>query len=147
MNASRLDLVAATPEVFETMTAFDGAAAGGLDPLLAELVRLRVSQINGCAFCLNLHTRAALSAGEDEGRLRVLAAWRASESFTPAERAALELAERMTLVAAAGVPGEVLAAAREHFDEVRLAHLLWTIAAINAWNRVAIAAAGQGEDG
>ncbi|MWA00203.1 carboxymuconolactone decarboxylase family protein [Actinomadura sp. LD22] len=122
------------------MAGVDAVASGPLDPALAELVRIRVSQINGCAMCLSLHTRAALAAGEEHDRLRALASWRASPLFTGPERAALELAEAMTVIAAGGVPDAVVTAAREHFDERRLAHLVWTIAAINAWNRVGIAA-------
>ncbi|MFI6927158.1 carboxymuconolactone decarboxylase family protein [Nonomuraea spiralis] len=137
----RIDLHGAAPGVHSAMARFDAAASRELDPGLAELVRVRASQLNGCALCLGLHTRAALETGEDEARLRTLALWRDSPLFTGPERAALELTESMTRIEEAGVPEEVFAAAREHFDETRLAHLLWTIAAINAWNRVAIAAA------
>lgn len=140
MSAYRIDLHAAAPDVHTAMAGLDRAASAALDPLLAELVRIRVSQINGCAFCLSTHTRAALEAGESENRLDALTSWRESPLFTDAERAALALAEAMTSLSPAGVPGDVFAAAREHFDETPLAHLLWTIAAINTWNRVAIAA-------
>ncbi|TDC46672.1 carboxymuconolactone decarboxylase family protein [Actinomadura sp. KC345] len=140
MSAFRIDLHAAAPDVHAAMAGLDRAASADLDPLLAELVRVRVSRINGCAFCLSAHTRAAVEAGEDERRLDALASWRESPRFTGAERAALGLAEAMTSIGPAGVPDAVFAAAREHFDETALAHLLWTIAAINAWNRVSIAA-------
>lgn len=141
MNAPRIDIHAAAPRVHAAMAAFDAAAAEKLPPALTELVRVRASQINGCAMCQGLHSRAALDAGEDERRLRALPAWRESTSFTDAERAALQLTESMTLIAGGGVPDKVFAAAREHFDDAQLTHLVWTIAAINAWNRVAIAAA------
>jgi AhpD family alkylhydroperoxidase len=140
MTGRRIDVHAAAPGVHAAMAGVDAAASGPLDPVLAELVRIRVSQINGCALCLSLHTRAALTAGEEQDRLRALASWRTSALFTGPERAALDLAEAMTLITAAGVPDEILAAAREHLGETRLAHLVWTIAAINAWNRVGIAA-------
>jgi AhpD family alkylhydroperoxidase len=140
----RIDLHGVAPDVHAAMTRFDEAAGKGLDPALAELVRVRASQLNGCAMCLGMHTRAALQAGVDEDRLRTLALWRESPRFTGAERAALELTESMTMIATAGVDGKVFAAAREYFDDIRLAHLLWTIAAINAWNRVAIAATDPG---
>ena len=139
MTTRRIDLHAAAPHVLTAMAGLTKAASAHLDPLLAELVRVRVSQINGCAFCLSLHTRAALDAGESETRLAELASWRESPLFTAPERAALTLAEAMTSLDA-GVADEVFAAAREHFAETPLTHLLWTIAAINAWNRVGIAA-------
>jgi AhpD family alkylhydroperoxidase len=141
MNAPRIDIHAAAPRVHAAMAAFDAAAGEPLSPALIELVRVHASQINGCAMCQSLHSRAALEAGEDERRLCALPVWRESASFTDAERAALELTESMTLIATAGVPDKVFAAAREHFDDTQLTHLLWTIAAINAWNRVAIASA------
>jgi AhpD family alkylhydroperoxidase len=140
MTGKRIDVHAAAPGLHAAMAGVDAAASGPLDPALAELVRIRVSEINGCAVCLSLHTRAALTAGEGQDRLHALASWRESPLFTGPERAALGLAEAMTLITAAGVPDEVVAAARQHFDETRLTHLVWTIAAINAWNRVGIAA-------
>ncbi|MBO2465602.1 carboxymuconolactone decarboxylase family protein [Actinomadura violacea] len=140
MTTPRIDVHGAAPDVHAAMADLDALASGPLDPLLAELVRIRASQINGCTLCLSIHTRVALTAGERQERLQSVAAWRTSPLFTDAERAALELAEAMTLITDAGVPDEVFAAAREHFDETRLTHLLWTIAAINAWNRVGIAA-------
>ncbi|RKS09707.1 AhpD family alkylhydroperoxidase [Nocardiopsis sp. Huas11] len=139
MSAPRIDLTAVA-EAYPAMAKFDAAAREGVDPALGELVRIRASQINGCAFCLDMHTRAARDAGERRPRLDALAAWRESPLFTEAERAALALTESMTLVAGEGVPEEVLAAARAHFDEAGLAGLVWAIAAINTWNRVAVAA-------
>jgi AhpD family alkylhydroperoxidase len=133
----RIDLHAAAPDVHAAMTGLDRAASAQLDPLLAELVRIRVSQINGCAFCLSLHTRAATELGES--RLETLSSWRGSHQFTAAERAALDLAEAMTTMSPSGVPDHIFTTARNHFPETRLAHLLWTIAAINTWNRMSIA--------
>ena len=114
---------------------FDGSAVPG--PTL-ELVRLRASQINGCGFCVDMHTKEALHAGEDATRLHLVAAWREATVFTEAERAALELAEQGTRIAdaAGGVSDEVWANAAEHYDEEQLIALTGTIALINAFNRL-----------
>ena len=103
-----------------------------------ELVRLRASQINGCAFCTDMHTKDALHAGETQERLNMVAAWRESSVFTDAERAALELAEQGTRIAdaAGGVPDEVWATAAKHYDEDQLTALVVDIATINAFNRM-----------
>jgi AhpD family alkylhydroperoxidase len=103
-----------------------------------ELVKLRASQINGCGFCTDMHTKDALAAGEDAQRLHLVAAWREAKVFTDAERAALELAEQGTRIAdaAGGVTDEAWANAAKHFDEDQLAALVATIALINMYNRV-----------
>lgn len=103
-----------------------------------ELVELRVSQINGCGFCVDIHTKEAAHAGETHLRLHLVAAWREATVFTDAERAALELAEEGTRIAdaAGGVPDEVWANAAKHYDEDQLAALVSTIALINAFNRL-----------
>ncbi|WP_435177350.1 carboxymuconolactone decarboxylase family protein [Actinacidiphila sp. bgisy145] len=105
-----------------------------------ELVRLRASQINGCAFCTDMHTKEAAHAGESAIRLNLVAVWREATVFTDAERAALELTERATRVAdgAEGVSDEVWAAVTKHYDEDQIAALLTTIALINAFNRLNI---------
>ena len=102
-----------------------------------ELVNLRASQINGCGFCTDMHTKEAAAAGETAVRLNLVAAWREATVFTEAERAALELAEQGTRIAdaAGGVPDEVWANAAKHYDEDQLAALVATIAVINAFNR------------
>ncbi|MBX5442949.1 MAG: carboxymuconolactone decarboxylase family protein [Solirubrobacteraceae bacterium] len=110
-----------------------------LDPRLKHLVELRASQINGCAFCLDMHWTAAKAHGESDLRLAQLAAWDESPAFDERERAALALTEAMTHVADTHVPDDVWARARRHFDERELAHLVVQIAAINFWNRVAVA--------
>ncbi|MFE7170662.1 carboxymuconolactone decarboxylase family protein [Streptomyces sp. NPDC057616] len=135
------------------MSLFDNAIAGKLlkhinaagkvvaDSTLpaatGELVKLRASQINGCGFCTDMHTKDALAAGEDPQRLHLVAAWREAKVFTDAERAALELAEQGTRIAdaAGGVPDDVWANAAKHFDEEQLAALVATIALINLYNR------------
>lgn len=114
-----------------------GAAvsAAGLPTLTRELVNTRVSQINGCAFCLDMHTKEALAAGESPVRLNLVATWREAPDFTPAERAALELAEQGTRIADGGqVSDEAWAAAAEHYDDGQLTALVTAIAQINAFN-------------
>jgi AhpD family alkylhydroperoxidase len=136
---SRMNLPAAVPEVFSAMMNFSGQAESGLPAALACLVKIRASQLNRCAYCLAMHTGEARAAGESEQRLDSLADWQRAPVFTDSERAALALTEAVTLVACEGVSDEIFTAAARHFTEAALARLLWTIAAINAWNRVAIA--------
>ncbi|MDG4861175.1 carboxymuconolactone decarboxylase family protein [Streptomyces sp. T-3] len=102
-----------------------------------ELVKIRASQINGCGFCLDMHTKDAVHAGETSTRLHMVAAWREAKVFTDAERAALELAEQGTRIAdaAGGVPHEVWANAAKYYDEEQLAALVMAVAVINAFNR------------
>lgn len=111
----------------------------GLDHALLELVKIRASQINGCGYCLEMHTREARAAGESEVRLHLLAAWRESPLYTERERAALAWTEAITLIAKAGAPEEVYQAARAHFSEAELVRLTLAIGVINTWNRLAIA--------
>ncbi|MFI9244743.1 carboxymuconolactone decarboxylase family protein [Streptomyces sp. NPDC053086] len=114
------------------------AAEAGLDRVLVELVNLRVSQLNGCAYCLHVHTRAALRAGETPQRLGVLAAWRDTELFTPAERAALALAEATTAAADTAAQDAAYAAAREVLTDDQTSAVVWVAVTINAFNRVSI---------
>jgi AhpD family alkylhydroperoxidase len=132
-----VNLSAVTPAAFGAMLAFGAAARESLPELLADLVQLRVSQLNGCEYSSTLHDTHARAAGERPDRLAALADWRASAEFTERERVALALTECLTLIAG-GVPDEVLHAAARHFTETELGQLFWTIAAANAWNRVAI---------
>lgn len=106
-----------------------------------ELVKLRASQINGCGFCTDMHTKDAVAAGESHQRLHLVAAWREATVFTDAERAALELTEEATRIAdgAGGVPDEVWERAAKHYDEDQLVALVTTIALINAFNRMNVA--------
>ncbi|WP_329329706.1 carboxymuconolactone decarboxylase family protein [Streptomyces mirabilis] len=113
------------------------AADAGLDRTVVELINLRVSQINGCAYCLNVHTRAALRAGETAQRLGVLAAWRDTELFTPAERAALALAEATTEPTDAAQE-TAWAGARDVLTDDQISAVIWVAIAINAFNRVSI---------
>lgn len=113
-------------------------AQSGLNPQLLDLVYLRVSQINGCAFCVDLHYRDALEKGEDPRRLNGISAWRETPFFTDRERAALAWAETLTRVEKSGAPDELFEEVRAHFDDEQLAHLTFAIAAMNASNRIAI---------
>ncbi|MFB8134652.1 carboxymuconolactone decarboxylase family protein [Streptomyces mirabilis] len=114
------------------------AADAGLDRTVVELINLRVSQINGCAYCLNVHTRAALRAGETAQRLGVLAAWRDTELFTPAERAALALAEATTEPTDAAAQETAWMGARDVLTDDQISAVIWVAITINAFNRVSI---------
>ncbi|HVK02095.1 MAG TPA: carboxymuconolactone decarboxylase family protein [Armatimonadaceae bacterium] len=114
-------------------------AASTIEPKTQELVKVRASQINGCAFCLDMHAREALELGEDPRRLYTVSAWRDTEFFTGAERAALELTEAVTRISEAGVPDEVYARVRGHYSEEQYLDLLLLIGVINVWNRLSVA--------
>lgn len=136
---SRLDYPAVAPESFEAMLALENHVRGcGLEYSLIELVKTRASQINGCAFCVHMHTRDARAAGETEERLYLLSAWRESPLYTPRERAALAWTEALTRVAETHAPDEDYAEVRRHFTEKETVHLTLLIGAINVWNRLAI---------
>jgi AhpD family alkylhydroperoxidase len=137
---TRLNPYQAAPDAMNAMLALEKYVQGsGLEPTLIELVKTRASQINGCAFCLHMHTRDARAHGETEERLYLLDAWRESSLYTPRERAALEWTEALTLVAQTHVPDAAYETAREQFDESELVKLTLLVNAINAWNRFAIA--------
>jgi AhpD family alkylhydroperoxidase len=110
-----------------------------VEPGLRELVELRASMVNECAYCIDLHSTRARTSGESEQRVYALAAWDNAPFFTDRERAALALTDALTSVAAARVPDEVYEEAAQHFDRDELTHLIWQIGAINLWNRVMIA--------
>ncbi|GBG10550.1 alkylhydroperoxidase [Paenibacillus sp. MY03] len=135
----RMVLNEVNPAAYAAMTGLEKFLAGSsLDKTLKELVKIRASQINGCAFCLHMHATDARRNGETEIRIYTLNAWRETPYFTPAERAALALTEAVTLVAGNHVPDDVYAEAAEHFDQKQLSELLMAIVTINAWNRIAI---------
>jgi AhpD family alkylhydroperoxidase len=137
---TRLDFAKSAPKVFRALIGFDAAARTGLDPALVELIQIRSSHLNHCAYCLHMHTNDARKAGESEDRLHMVAVWReAAHFFTEKEQAALALTEAVTLVADGGVPDDVYARAAAHFDETELAHVLALIFSINTWNRMALA--------
>src|SRR6478736_2564965 len=108
----------------------------GLEHSLLELVKMRASQINGCAYCLHMHSADARKAGETEARLYLLSAWHESELYTPRERAALRWAEALTRLSEASVSDEAFAELREHFSEAEAVNLSVAIGAINTWNRI-----------
>ncbi|MEU9790509.1 carboxymuconolactone decarboxylase family protein [Streptomyces sparsogenes] len=141
-TAPRINFAKAAPKAFKALIGLDAAAREGLDPALVELVQIRSSQLNGCAYCLHMHTSDARKAGESEERLHMVGVWRdAAHFFTPEEQAALALTEAVTLVSQGGVSDEVYARAAAHFDESALARLLALIFTINTWNRIAISTA------
>lgn len=111
----------------------------GLEPKLLELVRMRASQINGCAYCLDMHSKDARAEGETEQRLYGLSAWRETPYYSDRERAALEWTEAVTLVSRDHVPDEVYEQVRQQFSEAELVSLTLAVVAINGWNRLAIA--------
>jgi AhpD family alkylhydroperoxidase len=113
--------------------------AAGLEHSLLELVKMRASQINGCAYCLDMHFKDATAAGETAQRLYLLDAWRETKFYSARERAALEWTEALTLVTQGHVPDEVYQSVRQHFSEQELANLSLAIVAINGWNRMCIA--------
>jgi len=136
----RADFYRASPEAIKAMVALDAAVSKlGLEPLLLDLVKLRASQINGCAFCVDLHSADARKKGESERRLYSVATWRETPFFTARERAALAWTEAVTLVAATHVPDAAYADVSEQFTEKERVDLTAAIATINAWNRLAIA--------
>lgn len=138
-HPARLPWTELVPEVFQAMVRLDAAARKGLDPLLLELVKVRASQLNRCALCLDMHSRDALAAGESVERIVQLSAWDESRHFyTEREIAALELTEAVTVLTDGFVPDEVYARAAEHFEAAELARLIAAITVINAWNRFGV---------
>ncbi|MFI9586643.1 carboxymuconolactone decarboxylase family protein [Streptomyces sp. NPDC052236] len=142
--APRVALKKVTPQVSGAMGALHRAAVAAaidakIEPELLELIRIRASQLNGCAFCLDMHTKDARAQGETEQRVYALNAWRETPFFTERERAALALTEAVTLVHDGQVPDAVYREAAEVFDEAQLAALIWAATVINAYNRIAIA--------
>ncbi|MGW7102903.1 carboxymuconolactone decarboxylase family protein [Streptomyces sp. NPDC054838] len=136
---ARLNWYKHAPEVYQAMVALEIASKKGLDPVLVELVKTRASQLNNCAFCLDMHTKDALAAGESVERLVQLSAWRESRHFyTEKELAALALTESVTVLTDGFVPDDVYATAAGHFEEAELARLIAVITTINAWNRFGV---------
>jgi AhpD family alkylhydroperoxidase len=137
--SERIDYSKASPAAYRAMFGLERYIRGcGLEASLLELVKMRASQINGCAFCLDMHSKDARAAGETEQRLYLLNAWREAPFYTDRERAALAWTEAMTLVADGHVPDEVYNEVRGHFSEKELVDLSLAVVAINGWNRLAI---------
>jgi AhpD family alkylhydroperoxidase len=135
----RINYAQVAPEPVKTLVEIERYLGRcGLERPLLELVKLRASQINGCAYCIDMHTKDARAAGETEQRLYGLNAWRETPFYTDRERAALEWVEAITLVSQNHVPDDLFARTREVFNEKELTDLTWAAVAINAWNRIAI---------
>lgn len=140
MMQARLDYFKASPTVMKAMVGLEQAVRNsGLEYSLIELVKTRASQINGCAYCIFVHTRDARAAGETEERLYLLPAWRESSLYSARERAALAWTESLTLVAQTAAPDDVYDALAPHFTDEEKVNLTMLIGAINVWNRVSIA--------
>jgi AhpD family alkylhydroperoxidase len=138
---ARINLMNINPGIVQSMLGLEKQVSKGrLDHKLLDLVRMRASQINGCAYCLDMHSKDARAAGETEQRLYGLDAWRETPYYSERERAALEWTEALTLVADDHVPDDVYERVRQQFSEDELAHLSLAIVAINGWNRLNIAA-------
>lgn len=135
----RLDYRKTFPAALEAMLGLEEAVNESmLEPELLELVKMRASQLNGCAYCLDMHSKDARARGESEQRLYVLAAWREAPFYSDRERAALAWCEALTLLAQTGAPDEVYADVREQFDDEEVVALTLAIVAINSWNRFAV---------
>jgi AhpD family alkylhydroperoxidase len=135
----RLDYAKASPAGYKAMLGLQHFVDKcGLEHALLELVKMRASQINGCAFCLKMHSSDARKAGESEERLYLLDAWEEAPVYSPRERAALAWTEALTRITQGHAPDAVYAEARRHFSEAELVNLTLAIVAINGWNRIAI---------
>jgi AhpD family alkylhydroperoxidase len=135
----RLNPYQAAPDTIKALSALEAQVqASGLEQSLIELVKTRASQINGCAFCINMHTQDARKQGETEQRLYLLNAWRESPVYTDRERAALAWTEAVTLISETHAPDGVYEEVRARFSEAETVNLTMLIATINAWNRIAI---------
>ncbi len=137
---SRMNPYQDAPDVMKAMTTLEAQVqSSGLEASLMDLVKIRASQINGCAFCIHMHTREARARGESEARIYLLNAWRESPLYSERERAALAWTESMTLVAETHIPDEVYDEARQHFSAEEIVKLSLAVVTINGWNRFAIA--------
>ncbi|WP_078889200.1 carboxymuconolactone decarboxylase family protein [Streptomyces sp. NRRL S-1813] len=138
-HGPRLPWAKLAPEVYKAMIALDAAAKKGLEPALVELVKIRASQLNHCAFCIDMHITDARKAGETEQRIYLLNAWEEATAFySPKEQAALALTEAVTLLTEGFVPDAAYDRAAVHFGQAELAQLIALISTINAWNRFGV---------
>jgi AhpD family alkylhydroperoxidase len=138
--AQRLDYKAASPAAFKAMLDLEMQVhKAGIEESLLELIKSRVSQINGCAWCLDMHTKDARARGESEQRLYLLSVWREAPCFSERERAALQWAEAITQLSTQNVSDALYSLVREHFDEKSLVDLTMAVIAINGWNRLNVA--------
>ena len=136
---NRINISKVDPKAYEAMIGLEKyLAQSGLDKILYELIQTRASHINGCAYCINMHTRDAMKLGETAQRLFLLNAWRETELFTEKERAVLALTEAVTLISNGHVPDEIYRNAEDHLTPNELAAVIMAVVAINGWNRIAI---------
>ena len=136
---ARLNPMQAAPDTMKALLALENQVqTSGLERSLIELVKTRASQINGCAYCINMHTTDARKHGETEARLFLLDAWRESQVYSDRERAALAWTEAVTLISKTHAPDDVYAELRNHFSEAETVNLTMLIATINTWNRISI---------
>jgi AhpD family alkylhydroperoxidase len=135
----RIDYSSVFPEAMRAMVGLEAAVhKSSLEPALLELVKMRASQLNGCAYCLDMHSKDARARGEQEQRLHVLSAWREAPFYSDRERAALAWCEALTLLPESGAPDAVFEELAPHFDEAQIVALTLAIVAINGWNRFAV---------
>lgn len=135
----RIDYTKASPEAYKAMAQLEAVVRrSGLDPKLLELVKIRASQMNGCAFCIDMHTKDARLKEETEQRIYALDAWRETPFFTEKERAALGWTEAITNIRTGHAPEAVYQELSRHFNEAEIVNLTLAITTINAWNRIAI---------
>src|SRR5580765_1681245 len=136
---ARIDLMHVNPGVVQAMLGLERQVRqAGFDHTLLDLVRMRASQINGCAYCVDMHTKDARARGETEQRLYGLAAWRETPFYTERERAALDWTEAITMISHDHAPDEVFEYVKEHFNDKELVDLTLALVAINGWNRLSI---------
>jgi AhpD family alkylhydroperoxidase len=137
---SRIDYIKAAPGGYKAMAGLEVYLRHcGLEHGLLHLIKTRASQINGCAFCIDMHTKDARALGETEQRLYALNAWRETPFYTERERAALEWTEALTLISDSHAPDDIYERTRKQFTDEELVNLTYAVATINAWNRLAIA--------
>lgn len=135
----RVNIEQARPAVWKAMYHLSAAiTSSGLTPVQKHLITIRASQLNSCAYCINMHTQEALQAGERQQRIFLLSAWRESGLFTPEEKAILALTEEVTLIHQHGVSDATYAAAQAFFDEQTIGEIILSVVLINAWNRIAV---------
>ena len=139
MENDRLNPIELAPDLYKAILAVEREVRRNVDAHLLHLVKLRASMVNGCAYCVDMHSAEGLADGEPPARLFALAAWRETPAFTDAERAALALTDAATTLGEHGVPDDVWAEASAHFDDKTLMHLIGAIGTINLWNRLSIA--------
>lgn len=138
-----MNMGAVAPQAYQAVFGLERYARENVDPVVLELVKLRASMINGCAYCVDMHSRDALAAGEDSRRLFAVATWWESPFFTERERAALALTDAVTKLGEHGVPDDVWDDAVKHWSQEEVANLIIAIATINVWNRIAISTRAQ----